>query len=683
MRKWMKISKMTVILVILCHLAVSTSLAQSPERFSYQALVRNAANVVLVNQTTGVRISILQGSPVGASVYVETHTASTNAGGIVSLEIGGGSVVSGTFATIDWSNGPYYIKTETDPSGGSAYSISGTLQLMSVPYAMYSKAADFNNLENKPSLDGSETKVSAGTAITVSGSGTTPSPYLVNFSIQWLTQAQRIGLAAPYAGQIIWCSNCGLSGELQVYNGTIWTNWCGGAASPILPSVTTTAASSITAFTASSGGNVTSDGGGTVTSRGVCWSTSANPTTADSKTSDGSGTGSFTSSIAGLNPVTTYYVRAYATNSTGTSYGNQVSFTTLATVPSLTTTAASSIASTTATSGGDITSDGGASVTVRGVCWSTSANPTTANSKTTDGGGIGTFTSSITGLSPGTLYYVRAYATNSAGTSYGTQISFTTTAALPTLTTTAVTPTIGGNASTGGNISSDGGSAVTARGVCWSTSASPTIANSKTTNGSGTGVYASAPSGLTLGTKYYLRAYATNGIGTAYGNEIVFFALAIGDTYQGGKVAYILLSGDPGYDAAAVHGLIAETTDQSSSALWGCSGTDLPGATGMVLGTGSQNTNDIVNNCLTIGIAAELCASLSSGGYTDWYLPSRDELIKMCASKALIGGMPGNFYWSSSETGTLNALWIRTSDCASGVGSKPVNSLYVRAARSF
>ncbi len=92
------------------------------------------------------RISILQGSAAGASVYTETLTSSTNAGGIVSLEIGSGTPVSGNFATIDWSNGPYYIKTETDPAGGTTYSISGTLQLMSVPYAMYSNKANYNDL---------------------------------------------------------------------------------------------------------------------------------------------------------------------------------------------------------------------------------------------------------------------------------------------------------------------------------------------------------------------------------------------------------------------------------------------------------------------------------------------------------------------------------------------------------
>ncbi len=191
------------------------------------------------------------------------------------------------------------------------------------------------------------------------------------------------------------------------------------------PTVTTVAVSSVGTTTADSGGNVTSDGGDPVSARGVCWSTSPNPTTADDHTTDGSGTGVFTSHLTGLSPATLYYVRAYATNGAGTSYGDQESFTTI-TTPTVTTIAVSSVGTTTADSGGNVTSDGGDPVSARGVCWSTSPNPTTADDDTTDGSGTGVFTSHLTGLSPATPYYVRAYATNGAGTSYGDQKSFTT-----------------------------------------------------------------------------------------------------------------------------------------------------------------------------------------------------------------------------------------------------------------
>jgi len=196
-----------------------------------------------------------------------------------------------------------------------------------------------------------------------------------------------------------------------------------------LPVLTTEPVTIVTAASATSGGNISSDGNAAVTERGVCWSTSNGPTIADSKTSDGTGTGQFVSNITGLASNTLYYVRAYATNSAGTAYGNVVSFTTSDDfeVAELTTSQITQIAATTATSGGNITDDGGSDITVRGVSWSTSPAPTITNSHTTDGSGTGTFTSNITGLTASTMYYVRAYATNSSGTFYGNEVSFTTT----------------------------------------------------------------------------------------------------------------------------------------------------------------------------------------------------------------------------------------------------------------
>ncbi len=121
-------------------LASFTSFAQAPNRISYQAEVRNGSNILVVNQLVGIRISILQGSNVGPSVYTETHAPTTNANGLVSLQIGGGTT-SDLFTNINWGNGPYFLKTETDPAGGTNYSITGTNQLLSVPYALFSNAS--------------------------------------------------------------------------------------------------------------------------------------------------------------------------------------------------------------------------------------------------------------------------------------------------------------------------------------------------------------------------------------------------------------------------------------------------------------------------------------------------------------------------------------------------------------
>lgn len=204
---------------------------------------------------------------------------------------------------------------------------------------------------------------------------------------------------------------------------------------PVIATLTTTAASGITSTTAISGGTISSDGRAGITARGVCWSTSTSPTVENNKTNDGTGTGSFVSSLTGLTAGTTYYIRAYATNSAGIAYGNEVSFSSGATLATITTTAASAITTITATSGGNISNDGGAAITERGICFNTNTNPTTSNTKVVSGSGIGSFTSDITGLTPGIIYYVRAYAINSAGTAYGNEINFTTNATEVTICT--------------------------------------------------------------------------------------------------------------------------------------------------------------------------------------------------------------------------------------------------------
>ena len=295
------------------------------------------------------------------------------------------------------------------------------------------------------------------------------------------------------------------------------------------PVVETGAVENITLTFATCGGNVVSDCGADVTERGVCWSTSPNPTINDNITTNGNGTGTFTSNLINLTANTTYYVRAYANNSAGTGYGNEISFTTLKDIvkPMVKTNEVSSVVQDAAICGGVVIDDGGAEVTARGVCWSTSQNPTINGSHTDDGTGEGDFTSTITGLTAGTTYYVRAYATNVMGTAYGEQRSFATTSEevlLPTVITEEVTDITTDSATSGGNVTSDGGATVTARGVCWSTSQNPTIDDNDgmTTDGNGTGSFTSNIPNLAPNTRYYVRAYATNSAGTGYGDEISF-----------------------------------------------------------------------------------------------------------------------------------------------------------------
>lgn len=459
---------------------------------------------------------------------------------------------------------------------------------------------------------------------------------------------------------------------------------------PIISS--TISASLITPTSAKTGGIIVNSGVSNIISRGVCYSsTVATPTISDNKTNDGTGIGTFVSSLTGLATNTTYYIRAYATNGAGTAYGDIKTFsTTTATIPTgITTTVASTITQTSASSGGNISNDGGTSITSRGVCWSnTTASPTISNSKSIDGTGVGTYLSNLSSLVPGTTYYVRAYATNSVGTAYGNTISFTTVAAtIPQgIITTAISSITQTTANTGGSITSDGGSSITMKGVCWSSSIStPTISNSNTNNGTGIVSFSSSLSSLTANTTYYVRAYALNSVGIAYGNTVTFTTLpnlTIGQSYQGGIIAYIFVSGDSGYIAGQTHGLITTTSNQSTGAQWGCSGTSITG-TSTALGTGLANTTAIVNGCTSTSNAASICNNLSSGGYSDWYLPSYNELNKLYINKTSIGGFSAVSYWCSSQSASTTAYSINFSTGSGVSTSTKTTSMYVRAIRAF
>jgi len=190
----------------------------------------------------------------------------------------------------------------------------------------------------------------------------------------------------------------------------------------------------------------------------------------------------------------------------------------------VTTTAATGVTTTGATLGGNVTGDGNAAVSERGVVYATTQTPTTANTKVAVGTGTGSFTTNVTGLTAGTTYYVRAYAINSQGTAYGSQETFTCSLALslPTVTTTLASAVTSTGATLGGNVTADGNATVSERGVVYATTQTPTTANTKVAVGTGTGSFTTNVTGLTAGTTYYVRAYAINSQGTAYGSQETF-----------------------------------------------------------------------------------------------------------------------------------------------------------------
>ena len=253
----------------------------------------------------------------------------------------------------------------------------------------------------------------------------------------------------------------------------------------------------------------------------------------------------------------------------------------------------------------------------------------------------------------------------------------------PAVSTTAASSITQTTATSGGNVTDDGGLAVTERGICWSTTLYPTTANSKTINGSGTGSFTGNMTGLTANTLYYVRAYATNSVATAYGDQVSFttlVSLAIGQSYGGGKIFYI--------DGTGQHGFIAATSDQGYPSPgditgWGCRPLSIQG-TLTAIGTGAANTALIVaNGCNNPSYAARVCNDLVLNGYDDWFLPSKDELNQLYLQRALIGGFANGYYWCSTE---MNADYAYIQFF--GTGGNQTNSYkdsywHVRAIRAF
>lgn len=322
---------------------------------------------------------------------------------------------------INTINSSVYIQLDVKPTNSGTFTVNKIEGLVGAAgtgnmyyQAFYSLNSDFSNpvsiqaATKLPNNGSSALSVTLSTAVVLSG---TQKMYVRFYPY----------LASAATNKQFGLRNIKISGTME-----------GSVANPA--TVSTTAMTSISTTTAVTGGTISSNGGGAITASGVVYSTNENPTTADSKTTENATSGSYTSNLSGLLPSTTYYVRAYATNSAGTSYGSQVSFTTLANIvaPTVTTTSQSQVTNKSFVVSGNVTDWGGANVTDRGIVYSTSANPTIDNAtKISTGTGLGTFSSYAYGVASSTLYYVRTFATNAAGTSYGSQATVTTKATEP------------------------------------------------------------------------------------------------------------------------------------------------------------------------------------------------------------------------------------------------------------
>lgn len=306
------------------------------------------------------------------------------------------------------------------------------------------------------------------------------------------------------------------------------------------PTVETVGADNITMTTATVEGNVTNDGGSAVTERGICYSIYENPTLSDSVRLAGTGIGRYYCEMSNLTNATTYYIRAFATNSEGTSFGDVITIRTvehplLATV---TTDEVSDITINTAVCGGNVINDGYAEITERGICYATHQEPTVFDYKVAGGEGMGLFQCRMSGLEMMTTYYVRAYAKNSEGYAYGNEVSFMTAdeTYLPEVITHEVTDFNHFYAIGSGEVVANGGLDIIERGICWSTSHNPTTRDNKLTAGTGMGEFECRMSYLYGNTTYYVRAFAANEAGLKYGNEVTFTSLPHPNTAPEGAI---------------------------------------------------------------------------------------------------------------------------------------------------
>ena len=824
--------KKIYLLFVIMMVAVVSLFAQAPEKFSFQAVVRNGSNQLIINAQVGVRVSILQGSTTGDALYVETHTATTNANGLLTVEVGGGTVQQGTFANLNWADGPWFLKTETDPDGGNNYSVVSVQQLLSVPYALYAKEAgngfsgeitdylnattmpavmsaltqagvatqsdiptvptnvsaftndagyltgytetdpqfnawdksyndltdkpvlfsgDYNDLTNKPTIPTVPTNVSAFTndagyltgytetdpqfnAWDKSYNDLTDKPVLFSGDYNDLTNKPTIptvptnvstftndagyitSAALPtvptnvgaFTNDAHYVNNTGcdsiqfcdiiarlnaMQAEIDAlrammpadttqpgtdttvtpdpvnpidtvlpftcpdlpkvtdfdgneYNtvqvGTqCWlrenirsTHYANGVAIPLIESLeglaalpegylypnldqanvskygylyTYTAASFRNSINSSSVGPIpgvcpagwrmpTSDDWNTLFNylsqwdtlrcnnetsqvvKAICsredWAPSTTECAIGWNAENNNATG-FSIKPAGYvenGPYGVYgqnvgpvpgnaaYFFGDGITKTFTANGATVTSETIGQMPMLsnaskraasvrcvkhvhtmstsnllpgvvtTDSTVSSIYSTTVICGGNVLDLGSVpGSNSHGICYSTSPNPTTSSSVAGAGSGMGAFNVKLTGLTPSTTYYFRAYVTNARGTTYGAEWTFTTREdgyepepTLPVVNTVSVTGVTAASALFNGSVTDDGYADVTARGFCWGLYPNPTLDSTYSVDGSGLGTFSHSIAQLHDATTYYVRAYATNSVGTVYGEQLTF-----------------------------------------------------------------------------------------------------------------------------------------------------------------
>ena len=392
--------KKALFLLTILFVAMSSLLAQAPQKFTYQSVVRDSHNALLASKVIGVKISILQGGFSGTVTYAEQHTAVTNSNGLMTLQIGGGTLLDGDFSTIDWSTGPYFLKSEIDPQGGTNYTVSGVQQLFSVPYALYSaKSADafsgnYNDLSNTPVIP-------------------TTTGELVN-DAGFITETDIPDSVSTFVNDAGYITSADIPANVSAFNND---------------------AGYLTSFTEVQVLSISNDTiyltGGSFAKLPAGFSGSYNDLT------DKPVIPSIPENVSVFNNDAGYLTKDSLENHAiipdiQDLLDRIAELERKNAMPSIFTTELSPDGEGGVFVGGNVFAPGDADVTDRGVCWNTAENPTIANHYISSDSGLGIFKANIGGFNNNTTYYFRPYATNSYGTSYGTQLSYTTPAACGT-----------------------------------------------------------------------------------------------------------------------------------------------------------------------------------------------------------------------------------------------------------
>lgn len=675
-----------LLLTLYAIITIAEIFAQVPEKMSYQAVVRNGSGQIIPNQKVGIKVSILQDSELGIAVYSETHAPTTNSMGLVTIEIGNGTVVSGIFGTVNWSSGNYFIKTEIDPAGGTNYTLMGTNKLLSVPYALYAKnAGQYSEIDPvfKNSFD---------------FSNAAPNDLLQFNGTKWVKFTPNYLTSISIPNQT--------AGDLMYFNGTSWIRipkgfdgqiltlqagipvWVTSSATVNLqaPTVTLQPATNVLANTVTLNGIINPNGFytssyfelGEDTNYGN--SIQSEPITGNVNTN-------INLDISVL-ANTTYHYRLVASNAVGKTQTNDLTFTTPCGVPNVIATGITDVTVNNATLNGTVNANG--LITATSFEYGTTSsygNSIIANPSSVSGNYETSIFSEITGLAGGTTYHYRVKATNALGTAYSNDISFTTLGNLPTATTSAATNITPKAANLNGTVNAN----LISTSVLFEYGLTPSYGSSSPANespveGDETTNVEVRVEGLSANTVYHYRVVAINSKGTTYGDDLTFTtseSFMIGDAYQGGIIFY-LTGTYPNQ-----HGLVCAPTDQSDGIRWYNGSEVATEATETAVGKGQINTNKIVAMYGSGSYAAKLCDDLVLNGYNDWFLPSKDELGLMYTNLYL--NDKGNFtrgtYWSSSEIVNLlfemYEAWYHVFNTGSQNHGPTYNINCVRAVRVF